>query len=383
MWKSRVVGIGLILSMLMAACSRPAVQEVDKWQKLVEETNRTIQMEPLQVTEYSIKVGARLTKPEHKKFAANSSFVISGSVQEYTTMKSDSVWVLIRKMNQNASSVNDDFSYYAPIRDGVFEQNVQLPDGAGEYRVVVRLPSTDSKDRYYDLTEFHVFNVNDEIKRDIAFTMPGRNSGLNISRPETGYSKTEGVFDLQGSILNYPATNRFVMIRLEKDEKKWEHLIPIKEGKFEARLPLHYGLGVHKLTVMAPDPTRKDYFLEAAYLFLDNQSAKTSEPIQYFKTYQERGVRLDTPLTGGEEAQLKYRISGAIDPNVPDADKTTHVIVQTKKDKDVATYLIPVQNYIFDGEIWLRFGRGTYEVTVNVPETNNPLRGYHQFYSVA
>ena len=80
---------------------------------------------------------------------------------------------------------------------------------------------------------------------------------------------------------------------------------------------------------------------------------------------------------------MKYRIAGSIDPQAPDASRTTHLIVQTKKDGEEATYFIPVNNYRFDGEFWLRFGPGEYEVTVNVPEITDERRDYFRFYSVA
>jgi transglutaminase-like putative cysteine protease len=59
------------------------------------------------------------------------------------------------------------------------------------------------------------------------------------------------------------------------------------------------------------------------------------------------------------------------------------LIIQTEKDGQEATYLIPVENYRFDGIFWLRFGPGRYEVSVNVPEITNQHHDYFRFFRVA
>ena len=173
------------------------------------------------------------------------------------------------------------------------------------------------------------------------------------------------------------------MLELKKDGETWKHVLPVKNGEFTNDVPLFYGKGVHQLKVYVPDEERNNYFQEGTILYIDNESELVTEPINYMTTYKERGVNLTYPTAGGEEANLTYRIKGNIDKDAPFAKETTHLYITTKKDGDKALAVIPVDDYKFDDEFYLRFGPGTYDVTVSVPEIKEKNSSKFYYYDVA
>ncbi|WP_169713704.1 transglutaminase domain-containing protein [Paludifilum halophilum] len=366
---------------LLSPFQTDAKPKMSKWDRMAREKNESMDLKKLKLEPYAEKVGGELTSPEYEKFASNTRVRVAGSAEDYRDFRAKVAWIEVEKIDGPDSSDEDRFSYYAPLKQGKFDQTIRLFAGKGEYRVTVRLPSTKEKDRFYDLAQFEVTNVNPNWKRDISRTRIGREMDVKISRPVSGLTEAKGAFQLKGSLGKQP--NHKVMIRLEKDGEQWEHLISTKNGRFSAQIPLFYGKGIHKLTVLVPDTDRENYFNEAASLWVKNRSEEKRNPIEYFKHYEKRGVKLEQPLSGGGSGNMKYRIKGRIDPDAPFAEETENLIVQTKKDGEEATYFIPVENYRFDDTFWLRFGPGEYEVTVNVPEITDERRDYFRFFGVA
>lgn len=385
--RSRLVVFWVLITSLVftAACSGLGIlsgKPKDKWQRLVEQENEKIGLEPLKLEPYAKEVGGVLREPRYKKFAVNSSFTVAGSVEKTAGMKSEHVWIEIKKKGGGEISEGKQFSYYTPLKNGSFRQKVQLFAGKGEYQVTVRMPSEATEGYYHDFARFEVVNVNPAIKRDIGWTPAGLEAGLKLTRPKKGYIKADGIFTLEGSI-SKTYGSPYIMVLVKKGSNKWQRLVRLKDGKFQVKIPLYFGKGAHELNVMIPIPDRKSYYQQGATLLVVNTSSEKREPIKYYKQYEERGIHLESPVAGGEKAHMKYRIAGTIDPEAPDASRTTHLIIQTQKDGEEATYFIPVNNYRFDDEFWLRFGPGKYKVTVNVPEITNERRDYFRFYSVA
>ncbi|MFC4075586.1 transglutaminase domain-containing protein [Salinithrix halophila] len=382
MWGALMTALSLVVLAgcgLLADFETEAKQKLGKYDALAEKKNEELDLRELKLEPYADEVGGRLSSPRYQEFAVNSQLEIKGSAKKYRGFRSDVAWIEVEKESDGGKEM--EFSYYAPLRDGRFSQRVQLFDGKGKYQVTVRLPGKDEEDRFYDLARFEVINVNPEKKRDVALTRAGQAAGLKIDRPTSGLTQAKGVFNLEGSLGKIE--NGRVMVRLEKDGKQWEHLFPLEQGKFVGKIPLFYGKGVHQLTLLTPDKKRKDYYNEAGSLLVENTADRKRNPIEYFKHYDERGVKLASPLAGGDSANMKYRIKGRINPDAPYADQTKHLIVQTKKDGMEATYFVPVKNYRFDDTFWLRFGKGEYEVTVNVPEITDEQRDYFRFFGVA
>ncbi|MFD1434435.1 transglutaminase family protein [Kroppenstedtia eburnea] len=365
----------------MSAFETEAEPNLSHWDRVAAEKNEQLPLTKLKLKPYADEVSAALSSPRYQRFAVNSHFRVAGTVKEYEEFQSEFVWIEVEKVKGGKETGEKDLSFYTHIKDGKFSRQVSLFAGEGEYRVTVWLPSAEREDRFYDLARFHVINVNPEIDREVAMTRAGLQAGLKLEAPGDGYVQTDGEIRLKGSIQKGEA--RRVMVRVEKGGKEWKHLLRLQEGSFDTRIPLFYGKGIHKLTVMTPDPKREDYYNEGATLLAHNRSPEEKSPIEYFKHYDSRGIKLEHPLAGGGKGEMKYRIKGSIDPEAPFAAKTKHLIVQTKKGGLEATYFIPVKNYRFDGSFWLRFGKGAYEVTVNVPEITDQQRDYFRFFGVA
>ncbi len=393
MKKTYIQIVSLLCLLLLGACTKdPAPtkktqQVIEQEQKkndydaAVEKKNAELGMTPLELTAYSEEVGAALVEPTHTNFAVNEIVTVKGTVENQDQLQENYVWIKVRFDGEALS--DDSMEYYAPIQDGTFKQDVRLFNGEGEYQVTVMLPSTDRKNYYYDLAKFTVFNVNPTMRRDLTYTPFAQDAGLSLEVPDSGYIKESGIFTLKGKIATIKGTNETLMLELKKDEDTWKHVLPVKNGQFTYDVPLFYGKGVHQLKVYVPDEEKKDYYQAGTILYIDNESELVTEPISYMTTYHERGVNLTYPTTGGEETNLTYRIKGTIDKDAPFAKETTHLYITTKKDDDEALSVIPVDNYTFDDEFYLRFGPGTYDVTVSVPEIKEKNSSKFYYYDVA
>ncbi|MGN7388579.1 transglutaminase domain-containing protein [Sporosarcina sp. SAFN-015] len=394
MKKIHIPIVSLLCLLLLSACAdksaaikethQPTEQKQEQkvdYEAIVEKKNAELEMAPLELTSYSEEVGAALLEPTHTNFAVNEVFTVVGTVENQDQLQEKYVWIKIRFDGEALS--DDSMEYYAPIQDGKFKQDVRLFNGEGEYQVTVMLPSKDRKNYYYDLAKFTVFNVNPAMQRDLTYTPFAQDAGLSLEAPASGYVNENEVFTLKGKIPSIKGTNEQLMLELKKDGEMWKHVLPVKNGEFAYDVPLFYGKGVHQLKVYVPDEERDNYFQEGTILYIDNESDVVTEPINYMTTYNERGVNLTYPTAGGEETNLTYRIKGTIDKDAPFAKETTHLYITTKKDDDKALAVIPVVNYKFDDEFYLRFGPGTYDVTVSVPEIKEKNSSKFYYYDVA
>ncbi|MFS0691066.1 transglutaminase domain-containing protein [Sporosarcina sp. 179-K 8C2 HS] len=394
MKKTQIQIVLLLCLLVLSACSNKSAaikesqptpeqkqeQKVD-YQAVVENKNTELEMAPLELTGYAEEVGATLLEPTHTNFAVDEFVTVEGTVEDQDQLQENYVWIKIRFAGEALS--NGSMEYYAPIEDGKFKQDVRLFNGEGEYQVTVMLPSTKQKNYYYDLAKFTVFNVNPTVQRDLTYTPFAQEAGLSLEAPDSGYIKESEVFTLKGKIPSIKGTNETLMLELKKDGETWKHVLPVKNGEFAYDVPLFYGKGVHELKVYVPDKERDNYYQAGTTLYIDNESDLVTEPILYMTTYHERGVNLTYPTAGGEETNLTYRIKGTIDKDAPFAKETTHLYITTKKDGDKSLSVIPVDNYKFDDEFYLRFGPGTYDVIVSVPEIKEKNSSKFYYYDVA
>ena len=373
--------------MFLSACSSSADSEAkkeekkeeDKYEKLVKEKNKELELEPLELTSYSEEIGATLDEPSHKEFAANGEVVIKGAIEKASGLKSDYAWIKVRSKEEGPAG--DQLEYYTPIEDGKFKQAIHFFNGEGEYSVRVQLPSKDQENYFYDTASFTVHNVNPDQKRDVTYTPFGRDAGMEVNA-DSSYTKEDEVFALKGKADELKDGDT-VMLKLKKDSETWTHVIPVEDGKFSYDVPLFYGKGVHELEVLVPDEERENYYQTATSLLLDNESDRTMSPIEFSNAYMERGVTLESPQYGGGESDGKYTVKGTIDPEAEFGPETDHIYVTTKKGEDEALDVIPVEDFTFDDSFYLRFGPGTYEVTLSVPEIKEEFSDSFRFYGFA
>ncbi|MCS0791249.1 transglutaminase-like domain-containing protein [Cytobacillus firmus] len=387
--KSPITLLMIVLTsfLFLSACSssesnseaKAEKKEEDKYEKLVKEKNKELELEPLELTSYSEKVGAALNNPEYKEFAANGRVAVQGEIEKYSDLKSDYAWIKVRSTEDGQAG--NDLEYYTPIKEGKFEQSIRLFNGEGEYKVSVQLPSTDSENYYYDLASFTVHNVNPNAERDVTYTPFGQEAYLTLDI-ESSYINGNEVFNLKGEAGSLSDSDT-IMLKLNKESDMWKHVIPLKDGKFSYDVPLFYGKGLHELEVLVPDKERENYYQTATTILIDNESDRTMSPIEYSKTYEERGVELEYPQYGGEESDGVFFVKGKIDPQAEFGPETDHIYITTKKGEDEALDVIPVEDFSFDDSFYLRFGPGTYEVTLSVPEIKEENSDYFRYYGFA
>lgn len=354
-------------------------EKTDQYDQLAQEKNEELELEPLELTSYSEEVGAKIAEPAYKHFAANGKVTVEGTIEKHAELKSDYVWIKIYADEEGPAG--DKHEYYAPIADGEFKQDVRFFNGEGEYRVEVQVPSMDRDNYYYDTAKFTVENVNPDMNRDISYTPFGFEAGLNLEG-DTSYLQEDEIFSLKGAVTELTDDDTLMLV-LRKDSETWKHVIPLDGGEFSYDVPLFYGAGLHELEVLVPDEERENYYQTATTLLIDNESDQIMEPIEYSKTYMERGVTLDFPQFGGEETDGVYEVKGTIDPNAEFGPETDHIYITTKKGEDEALDVIPVEDYQFNDSFHLRFGPGTYEVTVSVPEIKEENSDYFRYFGFA
>lgn len=369
----------------MAACSNKSTsnsktkEQADKYEQLAEKKNNELELMPLELTSYSKEIGATISKPKYKNFAVNGKVTVEGKIEQSDRLKSDFAWIKVRSNEEGPAGSQHE--YYAPIQEGKFKQTIHFFNGEGEYQVTVQLPSTDSENYYYDTASFDVVNVNPEMKRDVSYTPFGYAAGLSVDM-KTSYVKKNETFIIKGKVKNL-SDQDMIMLNLLKDSEKWQHVIPVKNGKFEYEVPLFYGKGLHELEVLVPDTKRDNYYQVATTILIDNESDRVMKPIEYSNVYVERGVTLDYPTFGGEVSNGEYRIKGTIDPKAEFAKDTSHIYITSKKGEDEALDVIPVENFSFDDSFYLRFGPGTYEITVSVPEIKEENSNRFRYFGFA
>ena len=375
--------------LLVTACSDSSAgseetkahqKEEDPYEKEVKKKNEEIgEQEPLKLTSYSEELGVTINEPTYKEFAANGKVSIDGEIEKYQDLKSDFAWIKVRASEEGPAGRQ--LEYYTPIKDGKFKQDIHFFNGEGEYSVSVQLPSNDREDYYYDTASFTVHNVNPETKRDVTLTPFGQDAEMTLDT-KSSFVKGNEIFSLKGEAGNLSDEDT-IMLRLKKDSENWKHVIPVKNGEFNYDVPLFYGKGVHELEVLVPDGDRDNYYQTATTLLIDNESDRVMSPIDYSETYRERGVTLESPQFGGEESDGQYTVKGSIDPKVEFGPETTHIYITTKKGEDEALDVIPVDDFTFDDSFYLRFGPGTYEVTLSVPEIKEENSDYFRFFGFA
>jgi hypothetical protein len=354
-------------------------KEENKYDKLVKEKNKELDLQPIELTSYSEEAGVTLNKPTYKEFAVNKKVVVEGEIEKFSEIKSDYVWIKVQATEEEPAGMEQE--YYAPIKEGKFKQEISLFNGDGQYEVKVQVPSLDREDYYYETASFTVHNVNPDIERDVTYSPFGQEAEILLNL-DLRYVTEKEIFSLSGDAGTL-SDNDTIMIKLTKDSDSWTHVLPIVDGQFSFDVPLLYGKGVHELEVLVPDEEREKYYQPATKILINNESDRTLSPIDFSSTYLERGVTLNYPQFGGVESDGLFTIKGSIDPKASFGPETTHIYVTTKKGEDEALDVIPVEDFSFDDSFYLRFGPGTYEVMLSVPEIKEENSDRFRYFGFA
>lgn len=330
---------------------------------------------------YAKTVGATLVSPSADGEQVNGTVTISGFIRQASTLSSPYVWIEVTYLGKKIIDLPLTMQYYTPLLKGSFKQSVQLFHGRGDYSVTLRVAG-EQQDVFFPLASFRVGNINSQITRDISYSTVANQLGLHINQPAAGYQIKTNTIRIEGR-LTKPNSVKTLLFQVRKGKRIWRKIVSSTKSTFHETIPLLFGKGIHEIHVMVPDGKRKEYYLEGAAFFVENESDTLWNPIQYSEEYEERGIELTTPIAGGAHQGLTYRVAGRINPNGKNARETDHLVVRTVNGKAEATYFIPVKNYRFDSDVYFRFGNGTYTVSLLAPENTKKHRDYFRFFLAA
>jgi hypothetical protein len=347
------------------------------------------EIDNIKLTAYAEEVGFSLTTPEQDNFTANTTINLEGTIAEANHLMGEHLWVVISAEEPSGEIPENEFNYYVKIEDGTFSRELNLHQGAGEYEVNVRAPSnkTNEEEMYYETANFQVTNEDETVAMDVQYTEYGVLNDVQLNSPESGWDHNEeGTVLIEGSVPE-DHSGDMVLVHVEKDNENRQILFPIEDDVFQGEVPLYFGEGIHHVRVQSYDEA-EDLYYEAASFYADNQVEAAFAEMEKFNQYIERGVTLHEPAWNTNEMQSdqEYRIAGEIDPDMPGAEAITHIIVMVKNldaEEEEAGYVIPVENYQFDGLAYFRFGPGNYEVIVNVPDHERQNQSMFYFEGVA
>lgn len=385
--------LSLLLSLfVLSACSPDSItieehSEDTKTQLLALETavnlkNEQLQEEPVYRQQYADKIGVELTQPSHSNYAVNGMLHVEGTIERKEKLSADYAWIQIRFFDENYSSPLDGTQdHYVPLKDGAFKLETQLFRGEGEYRVTISLPANDRPDEYYyEALNFTVFNVNPRQQREITYTPQAIQADLKILEPGSGLISGSKTLTLKGSVNSDQFSVPDLLFELRKDDYHSLHYASVENGEFSIEIPLWFGKGIHELLVSLPND---DYYEIGSVLYVDSTDDKGIQTIQKSSVFDEYGITLNSPQKGGEPADLSYRISGTIGKPKPASDEIPNLFVTVTKGVDSASSVIPITDFQFDDEIYLRFGPGIYTVNVLLPDIENSNTTTTSYFEIA
>ncbi|WP_160112597.1 transglutaminase domain-containing protein [Salicibibacter kimchii] len=385
---SKGLTAGAFLLCLVSACSDDNEEEneaADAAENL--NTAYDIEAESLEIEGYGDDIGLTVEAPVQGSFAAEGTFMLEGNIEKHETLNDDYLWVILDTDHEDDTAAgSESFEYFVPIdEDGSFSEEIALHSGEYNHHVSVRVPSYDSgeEDTFYEGVTLDVHNANEEVQREIEYTLLGHEYGLQIERPAKGYIEGEIAVPLAGT-LSEASDDHLVMIQVEKDEEESQFTTPVENGEFSIDVPLSFGEGIHTINVMVY-VEEEDIYYDAAYLLADAVSDEELVQVEAYEEYYDYGIEMVEPTNTDayRHEGNAFRVAGDIDPDADGTDEITHMIVTTELEDETANYYLPVDDYAFDDTVWFRFGEGEYDITVSVPEPREEGADYFQFFGVA
>ncbi|GAK09832.1 transglutaminase domain-containing protein [Geomicrobium sp. JCM 19038] len=356
-------------------------QDADDVQKLSEAHG--IDVSSLSMTRFGDEVGLTFQSPKYSSFATEGTLTIEGNVSRHEQLAEDYVWIQLISL----ANKDDVFNYYATFDEsGNFEYDVKFHYGADEYEIDIYAPSDQvgEEGQFYEGASMTVLNVNDERQREIEYTPLGLENDLSFVAPLDGFLEADRSVVVQGTV-NNERDDELLLIHVTYEQDQEEFLVPINNQSFEEEVPLQFGEGEHKITVLL-DTGDDDLYYEAASFIVNRTTDESLISIDHFDQYYERGVTLEAPAVTDllyYEGQ-EYEIEGTIDSTIVGSEDISHMIVTTEHESGVeAHYYVPVEDYQFKGMIYFRFGEGEYDVTVSVPDPYEEGENYFVFYGTS
>lgn len=359
-----------------------AVLNNDQKQEDLESTD--IKSVDIQLTPFAEEVGFSLETPDSDNVETNATFQLKGNLENKTSADWNHIWLIVTGENTEENS----FNYYIEIEDsGNFSEEIALHQGEGTYDITVRAPSIEESEGglYYDVATFQVINLDDNIEYPVEYTAFGSEQGIKLMSPDQGLSELEDSVYIEGTIAG-DNVGDIVLVQVEKDNESEQVILPVIDQSFRGEVPLYFGEGLHKIIVQSYNEDDELYY-DSAYFYTKKSISTEFAEVLKTNEYIERGITLHEPswTESKKYNKLEYQITGEIDENTKGADEISYVIATvTYLDEGLESeYLIPVENYQFDGLAYFRFGPGDYEIIISVPTIEQPDPSIFQYEGVA
>src|SRR5699024_676427 len=368
----------LVSFLVLVACSNQDAKSEEKVdpqkgkKEQKHETHEAGEIADIEMLDYAEEVGLSLEAPNKE---VETLLDLQGSIEKADELNEAYIWVIVTKDERIDEIDTRKFEYYIPVEDGSFSKQLSLHHGGDEYKVTVRVPSNDSSEEqtYYDSAKFSVNNQSDTIQRDIEYSKYGVAKSMNISEPVTGWNEAEESLEVNGTVADDYNGDKLIA-EVKKDDEEQRIIIPIRNDSFSGEIPLYFGEGYHRieLQLQGDGEDEENTYYTSAIFYVKNQSSKEFPKIDQYAVFLESGLNLESPgwtVDINQDTQ-EYPIKGTIDPDAPLADEVTHIIamVEHLEEGKESTYIIPVEDYTFDGLAYFRFGPGEYRVSINIAD---------------
>lgn len=373
-----------IVSFLVSCSDAEVIDTSEHDEEVHSKNEKEIKNKDILFTTYAEEIGFNLQTPTQDLSDAHTVVDIQGKVEEVDELHKEHVWVVITRKEVIKNFENEDFNYYLPLNNGKFSKEVVLHHGLGEYEVNIRVPSNKREEMgmYYDVATFTVSNKDEDIQREIEYTQYGVENQIELTSPTSGIGESEGSVFIEG-VVPSDYKGDMILVQVGKDKESRQLVFPTNDSTFQGEVPLYFGKGYHYIQIQTFNEDDELYY-EAANFYVNNLSPMQFAEVVKYHEYITRGIVLDEP-TWIESAMLSdeaYRIAGEFEQTIAGTEDINYVIVTvTHLEEDLdSTFLIPVENYRFDGSAYFRFGPGNYEVVISVPDTEkqDPSKFYYQ-----
>lgn len=322
---------------------------------------------------YAKDIGFTLTEPSKSSLDVKSSFSISGEVKNLSDMDFPHLWIVIEHENQT----NEPFNYYMTLEEQHFRESLILPFGAGEYQISIRAPYDGQT--YYDVASFTVNNLDDDKAQIPEYTRFGIENELYIR----SFEQSEGIIHLSGRVGKMYDHDK-ILIEVSKGDATKQLVTKVKDYSFTSEIPLYFGEGSHKIQIQLHNPD-DDYYYTSGILTVDNETKQQFATFETYSDYFTSGIQLEQP-TNSISKQLKkqtYKIKGRIEEGLKDPIKHIIVTMTYLEEGLESGYIIPVEDNIFEEDVYFRFGPGTYDVKINIPDNEKTDQSMFYYRTVA
>jgi len=327
---------------------------------------------------YADDIGFTLNTPTKNAADVTTIVDLDGYVQSYAERDISHIWIVAEHENSD-----EPFNYYLNLEGGNFVGSLTLPYGEGVYDISIRAPGEKSGEQltYYDVAQFSVNNIDNQIEQVVEYTRFGVEYNLDILNME----------DKGGSVLitgnvdeSYNDDKVLVEVRKEEDIEQIVWLI--NESQFSGEVPLYFGEGLHEIHIQLYN-VEDEYYYTSGIIRVNNEVDEQFAIVETYSDYLTSGIILEQP-TWSESYHLNdqvYTIKGKIDPELSEKGPIEHVIVtMTYVDEDTESgYIIPVENNTFADDVFFRFGPGEYEVKINIPDYEKSDQTMFYYKSIA